>query len=67
MNAAREIQAAAGDVTAAEVARVVGEPPSAWRRYLSGAVSPSVAKVEGWLARWREAGRPELVVTLRAT
>ena len=66
MSAARQIQDAAGDATAADVARIVGEPPSAWRRYLSGAVSPTEAKVAGWLARWRESGRPEIAVSIQA-
>lgn len=48
---------ARGEATScAAVARVLGEHPNAWGRYVRGEVSPSADRVAGWVARLHDAG-----------
>lgn len=42
--------------SAAAVARLLGEHPAAWTRYVRGEVAPSSERVAGWVARLHDAG-----------
>lgn len=49
----------------ASVARILGEDPAHWRRYLDGRRVPSEAKIRSWLNRWNnETAYPNIKLTL---
>lgn len=60
----QELRSEAGPSSEAAVARILGESPQNWNRYVRGHVPPNILKVQGWLRRWRESGRTSVEVTL---
>lgn len=62
----QELRAEGARASEAAVARILGEAPQNWNRYVHGKVPPNVEKVRAWLRRWRDSGRTPIEVTLTA-